>query len=265
MPIYKKRRTTKRPTKGKKRSYAMVPRPRLNGELAHRHIVTCSTSTGTSRERLFIQYVSASNSTEFVSGPDPVTGGYVTSPNLSMSWSLANMVIGLGGTPAISIPMPNVAELIQLYDTYQIEKVECTVFFGNTESLVSGDSTSGYQWVMPLIGYAPDTDDASNTSITQLQQYSTYKCHQTTMPLRMNLVPCPAGAVFDPSQGSGAFNAGFTRLQRQDINVGYSATPHYGLKMAVDGMLAQPPGSGGAVIVLCSIQTRVHLLMKNTR
>jgi len=262
MPMYKKRRTTRRFSKAKKRSYAMVPRPRLNGELAHRHVVTCSSSTSNSAERLGIQYT-AVNGTSFVSGPDPVTGAYVTSQNMAVSWSLANMVIGLGGIPAISIPVPNIAELQQLYDTFQIEKVELTIFFGNTESLVSGDASSGYQWVMPLIGYTQDTDDASNTGITGLQQYSTYRCHQTTTPLKMTVVPCPAGTVFDPAQGGAAFNAGFTRLQRQDINVAYAATPHFGAKFAVDGLLSTPPGNGFNTWM--SVQSRIHFLMKNTR
>jgi len=260
--MYKKRRTTKRPYKAKKRSYAMVPRPRLNGELAHRHIVSCSSTTSNSAERLIIQYAPAGGTT-FVSGPDPVSGIYLSSPNMAISWSLANMVIGIGGTPAVTIPIPNVAELQQLYDTFQIEKVEVTIWFGNTESLVSGDPTSGYQWTMPLIGYSQDTDDASNTGITQLQQYSTYKCHQTTSPLKLSLVPCPAGGVFDPSQGGALFNSGYTRLQKQDINVAYAATPHYGAKFAVDGFLATPPGAGQNTFF--SVQSRIHFLMKNTR
>jgi len=239
----------------------MVPRPRLNGELAHRHIVTCSSSTSNSAEKLAIQYLNGA--TAFIAGPDPATGLFINSPNMSISWSLANMVIGLGGVPAVSIPVPNVAELQQLYDTFQIEKVELTIFFGCTESLVSGDPTSGVQWVMPLIGYTQDTDDASNTGITQLQQYSTYKCHQTTQPLRMSLVPCPAGGVFDPAQGGAAFNSGYTRLQKQDINVAYAATPHYAAKLAVDGLLSTPSGTG--LNTLLSVQSRIHFLMKNTR
>lgn len=262
MPLYKKRRTVPKRAKRAKRSYAMVPRPRLNGELAHRHVVTCSTSTGTARERLLIRYSGpATNVTEFVAGPDPVTGLSVASQNMAVTWSLANMVIGLGGNAVITIPMPNVGELQNLYDTFQIEKVELTIYFGNTESLVSGDPSSGFSWVMPLIGYSQDTDDAGNTDITQLQQYSTYKCHQSTSPLRMSVVPCSAGVVFDPAVQA---NSGYTRLQRQDINVAYAGTPHFGMKFAVDGMLSQPPG-GTVAITLMTVQSRVHFLMKNTR
>jgi len=232
----------------------MVPRPRLNGELAHRHIVTCSSTTGTGA--LSIRLGQTAGTMQWNIG-----AGY--SPNMSISWSLANMVIGIAGLPLLTIPIPNVAELQQLYDTFQIEKVDVTVFFGNTESLVSNDANLGARFVLPLIVYAPDTDDASNTSITQLQQYSTCRTHQSSEPLRVSLVPCAAGGVFDPTAPGIPANFGFTRLQRQDINVAYADTPHYGLKMSVDGLLSNPPDN--FVNTFVSVVSRVHFLMKNTR
>ena len=252
MPMYKRRRVVAK-KRASKRSYAMVPRPRLNGELAHRHVVTCSTSTGTGGQQLFISNLL--NVANFVSGGQ-------TSPNMSLSWSLANMVVGIGGVPAITIPVPNVAELQQLYDTFQIERVEVIMFFGNTESLYSGDNQLGIQYAVPLIGHAPDTDDAANTGITQLQQYSTYKIHQATSPLKLSVVPCTAGATFDPVVGGPPAALGFTRLQRQDINVAYAETPHYGHKFSIDGFRAQPGVTNTGFI---SIQSRIHFLMKSTR
>lgn len=259
MPMYKRRRSTKKAfvKRSSKRSYAMVPRPRLNGELAHRHVVTCSSTTGTGGAQLFLS--NGAGVLNFVSnGPLGVN----TSPNLSLSWSLAEMFVGIGGVPAIQIPVPNVAELQQLYDTFQIEKVELTMSFGNTESISAGEAQTGLNWVCPLIGHAPDIDDAANTNITQLQQYSTYKMHQSTDPLKVRFVPCPAGATYDPTAPAGGpAQIGFTRVQRQDINVAYAATPHYGYKMCVDTMRAQANGA----VTLFSIQARVHFLMKNTR
>jgi len=247
--MFKKRRITKR--KAVKKSYAMLPRPIVNGELQHRHIVTMSSSQVAS---LYIQNL-ATGVTQFGSG-------LIVSPNLSMSFSLANTIISLGGVPAITIPTPNVAELQQLYDTFQIEKVELTVFSGNTESTVSGEALTGYNWVLPLIGHTVDTDDAANTGITQLQQYSTYKCEQLGIkPLRKSFVPCVAGATYDPASGAAPAQLGFTRLQKQDVNVGYASTPHYGYKMAVDGLKATAAGFN----CFLSIQARVHFLMKSTR
>lgn len=253
MPVYKKRRVVAK-KRAPKRSYAMVPRPRLNGELAHRHIVTCSTSTGTGGAQLFIRNIGGTL--------DFGTGIYA-SPNMALSWSLANMVVGIGGNVALTIPVPNVAELQQLYDTFQIEKVEWKMFFSKSEAFVTSEASGGINQVMPLVGHAPDADDAANTGITQLQQYSTYKVHQSTQPLMATTVPCSAGATFDPTAGGVPASLGFTRLQRQDINVAYADTPHYGHKFAVDGFRASAVGDGFLMYV--SIQARIHFLMKATR
>lgn len=136
------------------------------------------------------------------------------------------------------------------------------MFFGATESLVSGDVQLGYNYVMPIIGHAPDTDDAANTGITQLQQYSTYRTHQTTSFLKLMVVPCSAGATFDPTNPGVPALLGFTRLQRQDINVAYAVTPYYGYKFSVDGMKAASAVAGNSFV---SIQARIHFLMKSTR
>lgn len=223
----------------------MVPRPRLNSELMHRHIVTCSSS-----------------STTQIAIRSPATGisdfavvGSLTPPsaNMSFNFSLAQVVLNLGGIPALTIAVPNVAELQQLYDTFQIEKVEITIFCGNTESLVSGEPLSGASWVLPLIGHSVDTDDDGNTSLTQLQQYSTYKMDQLGQkPIKATMVPCTAGNTF---------GGGFTRLQRQDINVSQAATPHYGYKLAVDGLRSAPNGNN----CLLSFMFRTTYLMKCTR
>jgi len=239
MPVYKKRRITKRKPK---RSYAMVPRPLLNGEMAHRHIVTMSSST-----------VNGLTIGIPASGIAVFANGGTTSPNLAINFSLADTVIALGGIPSMVIPNPSVAELQQLYDTFQIEKVEITVFSGNTMSLVSGEPLSGYQYVLPLIGHVPDTDDAANTSLTQLQQYSNYKCDQLgAKPLKATVVPCAAGTTY---------GVGYSRLQRQDINVSQAATPHYGYKMCVDGLRSFPNTTN----CFLSFQFRIHYIMKSTR
>jgi len=223
----------------------MVPRPRINGELEHKHIVTCSSSTAA-------QIVIRSPATG-ISDFQVVGSLTPASPNMSFNFSLAQVVLNLGGLPALTIPVPNVAELQQLYDTFQIQKVELTVYCGNTESLVSGEPLSGIQWVLPLLGHSQDTDDDGNTSLTQLQQYSTYKCDQLGQkPIKATFQPCVAGNTF---------GGGFTRLQRQDINVSQAATPHYGYKFAVDGFRSIPNANN----CLLSFQFRTTYLMKCTR
>lgn len=245
--MYKRRRATSRPIKRKlKRSYAMVPRPMLNREMAHRHVVTMSTSAETQ--------VRVTSPTSGVS----VFGiGVNSSANMSLEFSLANTTIYLGGLASLAVANPSVAELQQLYDTFQIEKVEITIFSGNTQAITSGEVLTGPNFVLPLIGHVPDTDDAGNTSLTQLQQYSNYRCDQLGQrPIKATVVPCPAGQLFN-----GVASTGYSRLQKQDVNVANAATPHYGYKLAVDGFRSTP----NALNCLMSFQFRIHYLMKSTR
>lgn len=241
--MYKRRRISKK--KATTRSYAMVPRPLLNREMAHRHIVTSSSST--------VAALTIGIPANGVAAFEVVGSLLPTSPNLSLNFSLAQTVINIGGVPQLTVPNPSVAELQQLYDTFQIEKVEITMYSGNTESLVSGEPLSGSNYVLPLIGHVPDTDDDGNTSLTQLQQYSNFQSMQLGVrPLKVTVVPCAAGTTF---------GVGYVRLQRQDVNVSQAATPHYGYKMAVDGFRTNP----NLRTTYLSMQFRVHYLMKSTR
>ena len=172
------------------------------------------------------------------------------------------MVINIGGVLADNVPVPNAGELQNLYDTFQIEKVEVTMFFGKTGSNVEGTATlQGYNYTLPLIGYAPDTDDQGNTSISQLQQYSNYKVHQSSSPLRMTVVPCAQFGLYDPIVAVPPVQTGFARAQKQDVNTQYPSTPHYGVKFCADSF----KGGMNDYNTLLSLQARIHFLMKSTR
>ena len=239
--MYKKQRLALKKKAVYKKKYA-VPRVLLNKEMGHRHIVTSATSTQTQ-----LRVITPS------SGVSIFEIGTTSSANLALSFSLGETIINLGGVPTLSVPNPALAELQNLYDSFQIEKVEITVFSGCTQSLTSGESFTGSGYVLPLIGCAPDTDDAANTSLTQLQQYSTFKCFQLgQIPMKVSVVPCCAGALSSTGQ---------TRLQKQDLNTQYPNVPHYGYKMAIDGFKSTP----GVTNTLLSMQFRVHYLMKATR
>lgn len=236
MPVFKKRRFTK--AKKPKFSNAMVPRPIVNREKAHRHIVTCSTSP---QESMYLQNT-AGGVTQFVTAAR-------TGPNMSVTFSLSEVVIYLAGLTAITLNPPSQSELVALYDTFQIEKVELSMWSG-----ASSSDGATYTRPLPLIGHTVDTDDRNQTNITALQQYSTYKCFQLGQgyPLKATFVPCVAGTVV----------SGQTRLQKQDINTAYPNTPHYGYKLCVDGFNTV---LGTDVTTLLSMQFRIHYLMKSTR
>ena len=216
----------------------MVPRPMLNGQLAHRHVLTCSNTTD---DPIYITQEPTAVS-QFVSTAR-------TGANLSLTFSLSEVVLRIQGLTAITLNPPGNAELINLYDTFQIEKVELSLWSSATQSPTFATAT------LPLIGHTVDNDDANNTSITSLQQYSTYKCDQlgNAKPIKVTFVPTPIGNVV----------TGQTRLQRQDINTAYPSTVHYGYKMCCDGFHI-PVGSTFATTYL-SFQFRIHYLMKATR
>ncbi|AXQ66166.1 MAG: capsid protein [Cressdnaviricota sp.] len=232
----------------------------LNGESIHRHTVCCSSS---STAVMYVNYPASGVATFAVS---PL----IQSQNLSIQFSLATVDIFLGGVAALSVPVPNTAELQAMYDTYQLAQVEIRMYLGANDSKTGLDDTGiagavnyNSNWPLPIVGYAPDTDDAANTSITQLQQYSTYKQLQPIAgkPLVTRIVPACAGGVWN-----GPVRSGYTRLTRQDVNVANPGVPHYGLKMCVDGMKSTAGAAGtGEVASLMSMFFKLHFVMKNTR
>jgi len=240
MPMFKKRRVTK--AKARKVSYAMVPRPLLNREKGHRHVITASTST---QENIYIENQPGGVS-QFVTTAR-------TGANMSITFSLSEIVIRIQGLTAITLPVPGFTELVNLYDTFQIEKVELSLWSGATDAATGLNPTLQIQSTMPLIGHTVDMDDANNTSLTNLQQYSTYKCSQLGQgrPLKATFVPCVQGDVV----------SGFSRAQKQDINTGFPSTPHYGYKLAVDGFHA----AATMATTYISFQFKTHYLMKSTR
>lgn len=237
----------------KKSKVRRISRYSLNQALVHKHVVTVSTS---STEGLFITIPASGVSLFNMLGS--------TSPNLALTFSLAGMNVFLGGVAITTIPLPNVAELKGLYDSYVIEKIEISVWSGATVSQVgavaSTVSTTDYiSQPMPLIGHTVDNDDAANTSLTALQQYSQYRCQQLGLgkPIKRSFVPCVNDTL--------STSTGFGRAYHQVINSANDTVQHFGLKMSVDGFKAANFASVNYSNTLLSIQARYHLRMIATR
>ena len=228
----------------------------LNQSLVHRHVVTVSTSTSTP---LYISLPPG--------GVALFNAGILSSANMQVFFTLGNLVINLGGVAAITVPVPNAAELVTLYDQYCIERVELSLWAGATVSqggvIDTGVGTQQFyvSAPMPMIGWAPDMDDSTDTSITSLQQYSQYKCKQlgNALPLKTSVVPCIADTVYRP----GATSA-YARASNQNINCTYQDVPHYGVKFSVDGFKS----ANIALLqnnTFISLQAKYHLKMSSTR
>ena len=244
----------------KKSRKLSVPRAyALNSALVHKHVVTCSTSDFTP---LYITLPSSGVAMFNFSG--------VTSANMALSFTLAGMVVSIGGLAVSTIPLPNVSELKALYDSYVIEKVDVNIWSGATQAQIGQIGTPDVGPVpmtgfinyhlhpLPLIGYVVDMDDATNTSISALQQYSQYKCQQLGQgkPISCSFTPCCNDTLSN--------STGYGRSSRQIINSANDTVQHFGLKLAVDGFKA---GNDVAhtVNTFLSCQARYHLRMIATR
>lgn len=256
MPFAKR---TKYSPKKKSRKLSVPRAYTLNSALVHKHVVTCSTSDFQS---LYITLPSSGVALFNYSG--------VSSANMSLSFTLAGMVLSLAGLAVSTIPLPNVAELKALYDSYVIEKVDVNIWSGNTVSQtgavqipdISVVPNTGfvnyYLQPLPLIGYAVDMDDSDNTSISALQQYSQYKCVQlgSGKPISCSFVPCVKDTL--------GTTTGYARGTKQIINTVNDNVQHFGLKLAVDGFKAGNDSYHQANTFL-SCQARYHLRMIATR
>jgi len=187
-----------------------------------------------------------------------------------MQFSLGSVDILFGGVPGVSIPIPGTTQLQAMYDTFCIEKVEIRMFAGSNsasngseETGIAGVTQFNYRDPLPIIGYAPDTDDSGNTTMVDLQQYSTHKQKQLVGgdPIVTSVVPCVATALY-----ASPFSTSYARKALADVNCGNPGTPHYGMKMYVDGLRAS---SDTAAIdpanTLVSFFFKLHFRMKTTR
>ena len=243
-------------TKKKSRKTRIPSVYKLNDALVHKHVVTCSTSDFTqlsltipaSGVGLFNMYGSSS-------------------ANLQLSFALAGMTVYIGGAAVTVIPLPNVTELKALYDSYVIEKIEVNLWSGNTVSQVGvvrpdADFDLGYvdytMAPMCLIGHVVDMDDAANTSITQLQQYSQYKCTQLGLgkPINHSFTPCCNDTLSNAT--------GYGRSTKQIINTANDNVQHFGLKLAVDAFKTSNT-LARQINTYLSLQARFHLRMIATR
>jgi len=258
MPLAKRVRYTKKtPTKR-----AKVPRTlslSLNSQLVHKHVVTCSSST-----------TGALTILNPTGGVAVFQYGATQSANMALAFQLNAVAMYMGGVFVAGFPLPNVTELVALYDTYVIEKVEVSIWSSSTVAQVgnvkqdnnpTGSTAPPINYAtqpLPLIGWTVDMDDSSNTSFTDLQQYSSFKCKQLGqgIPIRQTIYPCARDDL------AGATGQG--RVYGVPINCSSSAVNHYGLKLCVDGFKAANLAEN-ALCTFLSIQTKYHLKMIATR
>lgn len=224
------------------------PRSRTTNELSHKHVVTILSSS--------TNYIQVGN--DAAGSPSFACPGGGSSPNLSMAFSLDGVQIYLGGAGGFACALPGKLTLTAMYDEYQIDHIEITMFVNNLASNDQVGVSPGLNNVQPIFIAAPDTDDAGSTNRDDLLQYSTVQTFQPTPGKPMVCRIKPAAAV---QMYATLVNSGYGRKFSPSLNCSYTNVQHYGFKMCCDGFRA--PNN----LINCAVdfQFKYFMTFKSTR
>lgn len=122
------------------------------------------------------------------------------------------------------------ATFTALFDQYRIDRIELTFrpVYNVNNFLASG--TAGANQMQRIYTVVDYDDDASPTTLQQLEEYTNCKIHQYET-FTISFVPHVANAVY-----SGAFTS-FGNLRSPWIDCASSTVAHYGIKWGVTGSL----------------------------
>ncbi len=136
---------------------------------------------------------------------------------------LATLYGSLGFTASL---LPNASSWSAVFDRYRIRSVDVSFYPTNVQINEGGTLTNA-----PLFHTAIDfDDDATPTSVAQLQRYSTYAGTIATSGIRRHFVPRSARLQYLSGVSSG--------YAEEDIETwrdcAYMNIPHYGIKYALE-------------------------------
>jgi len=178
----------------------------------------------------------------------------VTGANMSIGFALSGVVVNCGGVPAATISMTDVSEFTTLFEEWAIDYVEC-VYTASTNTVQA--TSAGAQF--PLIGSAIDYDDLVPKTISQLQEYDTYKQFQMIagQPIKTTIKPRLVQVMYQPgvSVGYGSAAAGTW------IDCAYPTVQCYGHKLAID---AFPTGAVSAYWGDIDLAFTFHMKFRET-
>lgn len=185
--------------------------------------------------------------------PQFVVNG-IAGANLSIGFALSGVVVNCGGVPAATISMTDVSEFTTLFDEWAIDYVEC-VYTGSANNVQA--ASAGAQF--PLIGSAIDYDDLVPKTMSQLQEYDTYKQFQLIagIPIKITIKPRLVQVMYQPgvSVGYGSASAGTW------VDCAYPTVQCYGHKLAID---AFPTGAVSAYWGDIDLAFTFHLKFRET-
>lgn len=224
---------------------------RQNGrrELSNPDGLTVKTMLGVKRENSFSFVRTATSAAIPWSGS---TGFGAGSQDVTMSFSLQNTIIQVGGVISQTVTTPGYAELVNLFELYRIDKVEAS-FMWNANSFAPGTTTG-----MPILNICFDPDSSATRTLSDVSQFENLRVVQLGNLRR------ESGFVvsFVPRINYQTFASGYVVPEKPVwVATTSSATPHYALVAVMD-----PAGVTGATPVgNLSIYFRYFFTVKDTK
>lgn len=229
-----------------------VRRSSAAGELKHKHILNILSSEPT--YGMGIQTSSTGQCQWSTSA-----GNIGTS--LSFIFSLNQVRILVDGGVAVQIPVPGIAALLAMYDSYRIDQIDMEMYVGSMNCQDASLSGSQAQF-QPIILMSPDTEDAANTPLNDLLQYSTTVVVQPTngKPATMSIKPA---AIVGYNADPGGAVAGFGRKFSPTLAIATPDVGHFGIKMCSD--MARTTNGSLRHYGNVTFRFRYHVTMMGTR
>lgn len=149
---------------------------------------------------------------------------------MNFVFALSGVSYYINGVGSGFISFPNYSEFTSLFDQYQLKTMEVELYWSKNVATESGTNA-----VQPLIWSAFDYDDATNTTLANLQQYpavrTTILGEDGGKVLRMSLTP---RARYQLPDGAGGTGYSPTMASNPWIDCSYPAVEHYGVKTYLD-------------------------------
>lgn len=185
---------------------------------------------GPERNALSAQVYNFRRTTSFDVTINPATGYAGAGANLNLVFSLQAVSFYINGVGAGLVTFPSYTEFTGLFDQYMLKSMEVDVFWSKNVAAESGTNA-----VQPLIWSAVDYDDATNTSLSSLQQYPAVKTtalgEDGGKILKMRVTP---HARMELPDGVGGTAYAPTITSNPWIDCTYPAVEHYGVKTFLD-------------------------------
>lgn len=177
--------------------------------------------------------------------------------NVALVFSLDGLSLSANGTAgALTQSMPGVAEFTALFDQYRIDYVEVRVNFS-----ANSQSTNSLNHGMPEFFFAKDYDDASATTLNDIQQYDNVETWQPTgssTSYMVKLKPRAANLFYNGvTSGYAPSNA------NQFFDTASSAIPFYGLKCA--WQVLAPAGGTERHMGYLNFTVKYHMTFKGLK